>query len=64
MGTTAAVQSLLARAQEMLQRGRGADAAHLLGPALKSGALTHFQLSQQETALQHHYRVAADLLGD
>jgi Rieske 2Fe-2S family protein len=30
--------------------------------ALKSGALTHFQLSQQETALQHHYRVAADML--
>ena len=30
--------------------------------ALKSGALTHFQLSQQETALQHHYRVAGDLL--
>ena len=24
----------------MLQRGRGADAAHLLGPALKSGALS------------------------
>jgi glycine betaine catabolism A len=32
--------------------------------ALKSGALTHFQLSQQETAVQHHYRVAADLLAE
>jgi glycine betaine catabolism A len=30
--------------------------------ALKSGALTHFQLSQQETALQHHYRAANDML--
>jgi glycine betaine catabolism A len=30
--------------------------------ALKSGALSHFQLSQQETALQHHYRAASDML--
>ena len=30
--------------------------------ALKSGALSHFQLSQQESSLQHHYRAAADML--
>ena len=32
--------------------------------ALKSGALTHIQLSQQEIALQHHYRVLEDMLGE
>jgi phenylpropionate dioxygenase-like ring-hydroxylating dioxygenase large terminal subunit len=32
--------------------------------ALKSGALSHFQLSQQEIAVQHHYRVATDMLGE
>jgi len=31
--------------------------------ALKSGVLTHFQLSEQERAVQHHYRVATDMLG-
>ena len=31
--------------------------------ALKSGVLTHFQLSQQEVAVQHHFRVATDMLG-
>jgi Rieske 2Fe-2S family protein len=30
--------------------------------ALKSGVLTHIQLSQQEIALQHHYRVLSDML--
>ena len=30
--------------------------------ALKSGVLTHFQLSQQEIAVQHHFRVATDML--
>jgi hypothetical protein len=30
--------------------------------ALKSGALTHIQLSEQERAVQHHYRVATDML--
>jgi phenylpropionate dioxygenase-like ring-hydroxylating dioxygenase large terminal subunit len=32
--------------------------------ALKSGALTHIQLSQQEIALQHHYRVLADMMAE
>jgi len=31
--------------------------------ALKSGALTHIQLSEQERAVQHHYRVCNDMLG-
>jgi phenylpropionate dioxygenase-like ring-hydroxylating dioxygenase large terminal subunit len=30
--------------------------------ALKSGALSHIQLSEQERAVQHHYRVATDML--
>lgn len=30
--------------------------------ALKSGALTHIQLSEQERAVQHHYRVCNDML--
>lgn len=30
--------------------------------ALKSGVLTHIQLSQQEIALQHHYRVLSEMM--
>jgi hypothetical protein len=32
--------------------------------ALKSGALSHFQLSQQEMAVQHHYRALNDMLAE
>jgi phenylpropionate dioxygenase-like ring-hydroxylating dioxygenase large terminal subunit len=32
--------------------------------ALKSGALSHFQLSQQEIAVQHHYRALNDMLAE
>ena len=37
---SSSVQALLARAGTALERGRGPEAAHMLAPALRSGALT------------------------
>ncbi len=31
---------------------------------LSSGAVTHVQLSQQEMSLQHHYKIAKEMLAD
>jgi len=50
------------RAREVLREDLNTMEA--IQRVLESGALTHMQLSQQELALQHHFRVLDEMMGE
>ncbi len=59
--TTATVQSLLARTRAALERGRGAEAAQILGPALRSGSLPREDEFAIRSALAEAWLLQDDL---
>src|SRR6185437_7172857 len=58
---TAAVHSILARTKTALERGRGADAAQLLSPLLRSGSMTPEDELSVRTALAEAWLLQDDL---
>jgi hypothetical protein len=59
---TASVQSTLGRANAALERGRGAEAAHLLSPVFKAGALTREDELTIRSALAEAWLLQDDLV--
>ena len=58
---TGSIQSLLARANAALEHGRGVEAAHLLAPILKSGALNRDDEISVRVALAEAWLLQDDL---